>query len=165
MKAHNRYPASARAYVNIGIETAVMNASPYQLIVISFDAALSALGRARLFMQQGDIAAKGNAISQAIGIIDAGLRASFDLKQGGELAEKLHALYDYMSSRLVHANRYNDHAVLSEVLGLLQSIADAWKQIGPEVEQKVEQKVQQQVQQKVQQKMEQVNGTASTVTH
>lgn len=38
----------------------------------------SALVRARLFMQQGDIVAKGEALSKAINIIDNGLNAGLD---------------------------------------------------------------------------------------
>ncbi|VDZ74112.1 flagellar protein FliS [Atlantibacter hermannii] len=44
--------------------------APHQLIVLLFDGAMSALVRARLFMQQGETVAKGEALSKAINIID-----------------------------------------------------------------------------------------------
>ena len=120
-----------QAYAQIGVESAVMSASPHQLIVLLFDGALSALVRARLFMQQGELAAKGEALSKAINIIDNGLKAGLDNEKGGEIAANLSSLYDYMIRRLMLANLRNDVAIIEEVEGLLTNIADAWKQIAP----------------------------------
>lgn len=72
------YTASGtKAYAQVGIESGVMSASPHQLIEMLFDGANSAPVRARLFMQQGDIVAKGEALSKAINIIDNGLKAGW----------------------------------------------------------------------------------------
>ncbi|BCG08969.1 MULTISPECIES: flagellar export chaperone FliS [Buttiauxella] len=120
-----------QAYAQIGVESAVMSASPHQLIVLLFDGALSALVRARLFMQQGELAAKGEALSKAINIIDNGLKAGLDNEQGGEIAENLSSLYDYMIRQLMLANLRNNVELIEEVEGLLTNIADAWKQISP----------------------------------
>ncbi|MFV2731228.1 flagellar export chaperone FliS, partial [Escherichia coli] len=40
-----------QAYAQIGVESAVMSASQQQLVTMLFDGVLSALVRARLFMQ------------------------------------------------------------------------------------------------------------------
>ncbi|CNI04558.1 flagellar protein FliS [Yersinia thracica] len=123
--------SGAQAYTQVGMESGVMSASPHQLIVMLFDGAQSALVRARILMNQGDIPAKGAALSKAINIIDNGLSAGLDMEKGGELAENLSALYDYMTRRLLHANLHNDEQAITEVLALLDNIADAWRQIGP----------------------------------
>ncbi|CNE56606.1 flagellar export chaperone FliS [Yersinia mollaretii] len=123
--------SGVQAYAQIGMESGVMSASPHQLIVMLFDGAQSALVRARILMNQGDIPAKGAALSKAINIIDNGLSAGLDMEKGGELAQNLSALYDYMSRRLLHANLHNDEQAITEVLALLENIADAWRQIGP----------------------------------
>ncbi len=47
-----------KAYAKIGVESAVMSASQHQLVVMLFDGALSALVRARLFLQDGNIEEK-----------------------------------------------------------------------------------------------------------
>ena len=120
-----------QAYQSVGLETAVLSASPHQLIEMLFDGANSALVRARLFMQQGDTVAKGEAISKAINIIDNGLKAGLDLEQGGEIATNLTSLYEYMTRRLLQANLRNDSQAIEEVEGLLSNIAEAWKQISP----------------------------------
>ena len=120
----------ALSYQKVGIESAVMSASPHQLIVVLFDGAMSALVRARLFLDQGDLISKGEALSKAISIIDNGLKAGLDMDTEGELSNNLASLYDYMVRRLLLANMHNDVETIMEVEGLLNNIADAWKQIG-----------------------------------
>lgn len=126
------YTASGtKAYAQISVESGVMSASPHQLIEMLFDGANSALVRARLFLAQGDIVAKGEALSKAINIIDNGLKAGLDQENGGEIADHLSSLYDYMIRRLLLANLRNDSQAIEEVEGLLGNIAEAWKQISP----------------------------------
>ncbi|HKM98375.1 MAG TPA: flagellar export chaperone FliS [Buttiauxella sp.] len=123
--------SGVQAYQQVGLESAVMSASPHQLVVMLFDGALSALVRARLFLEQGQIPQKGEALSKAINIIDNGLKAGLNMEIGEDLPINLANLYDYMVRRLLHANLRNDVDAISEVETLLGNIADAWKQIGP----------------------------------
>ncbi|MCL6328451.1 flagellar export chaperone FliS [Pectobacterium carotovorum subsp. carotovorum] len=121
----------SQAYAQVGLESAVMSASPHQLIVMLFDGAKSSMVRARILLEQGDIPGKGAALSKAINIITNGLKVGLDIEKGGELAENLSALYDYMTQRLMIANLHNDVKVIEEVETLLENIASAWRQIGP----------------------------------
>ncbi|WP_315317139.1 flagellar export chaperone FliS [Pantoea vagans] len=118
-----------KAYAKIGVESAVMSASQQQLVVMLFDGALSALIRARLFMEDGNIEGKGSSISKAINIIEAGLKEGLAENRGDELADNLLDLYNYMTRRLLQANLHNDVAAVEEVEGLLRNIADAWKEV------------------------------------
>ena len=117
------------AYANVGMETGVVAASPHKLIVMLFDGALVALNAALSGIRSGNIAEKGKSISKAIMIIDSGLRAALDKKAGGEIAEGLDSLYEYMSGRLVTANITNEPAILEEVQRLLIELRDAWNAI------------------------------------
>lgn len=118
-----------QAYAKIGVESAVMSATSPQLMTLLFDGAISAVVRARLFMQEGNIPGKGNAISKAINIIEAGLKQGLDEASGDELTLNLIGLYSYMVRRLVEANIRNDVPALEEVETLLRNIADAWKEV------------------------------------
>ncbi len=122
------------AYKSVGIETSVQSASPHRLIVLLFEGAAQAIVDARAGMAAKDIARKGLSISKAIDIILNGLRASLNREEGGELAENLYALYDYMARRLLHANMHNDAAALEEVQKLLGEIHEAWLAIANKVE-------------------------------
>ena len=84
-------------------------------------------------MQAGQIEKKGNAISKAIMIVENGLRASLDKKAGGQIADSLDALYDYMGRRLLEANITNQPKILDEVIALLAELKGAWEAIGDSV--------------------------------
>lgn len=118
-----------QAYAKIGVESSVMSANQQQLVTLLFDGAISALVRARLFMQDNNIQGKGNSISKAINIIEGGLKQGLDEQSGDDLADNLIGLYAYMVRRLVQANLHNDVEALEEVEGLLRNIADAWKEV------------------------------------
>ena len=122
--------AELGAYRSAGIDASIAAASPHQLIVLLFQGARAALARARLAMLQKNVAARGAAISKALAIIDDGLKASVDSEKGGELAQKLHALYDYMIRQLTIAGLENNVVKIEEVDQLLATIEDAWRQIG-----------------------------------
>ena len=120
-----------QAYAQVGVESAVLSASPHQLVVLLFDGALSAMKKAIILIEQGDIPGKGQAISKAINIISNGLQSGLNHEIGGDLAANLDSLYDYMTRRLLQANLHNDINAINEVMELLNNIADAWKEIGP----------------------------------
>lgn len=118
-----------QAYAQIGVESAVMSASQQQLVTMLFDGALSALIRARLFLQDGNFEGKGLSLSKAINIIENGLKQGLVEESGDELTENLISLYAYMVRRLLQANLHNDAAAIEEVEVLLRNIADAWKEV------------------------------------
>jgi len=119
------------AYAKVGLETSVSSASPHKLIVMLYDGALVAVLSALTNMKAGNIPAKGAAISKAITIIDNGLRAALDKNAGGEIAQGLDALYEYMSARLLQANLNNQPEILEEVQRLLTDLREAWNAIAP----------------------------------
>jgi flagellar protein FliS len=98
--------------------------------VMLYDGVIVALLSAINHIKSSNVAAKGASISKAITIIDNGLRASLDQKAGGEIAQNLDALYDYMSRRLLQANMKNDIAIIEEVHGLMSDLREAWVEIG-----------------------------------
>ena len=114
------------AYTQVDVETSIFSASPHKLISMLFDGAILSIAHARVFLQQGNMAAKGESISKAIAIIDDGLSVSLDVEAGGELAKNLKSLYEYMSYRLLLANLKKDAAGLDEVSRLLTDLKVAW---------------------------------------
>lgn len=121
----------ANAYARVGVETGVMSASPHQLIVMLFDGAQASMRAARLHMQQGNILEKGKALSKAIDIVNNGLAAGLDREKGGEIAERLGSLYEYVVNLLLRANLKNDATLIDEASKLIENIASAWREIAP----------------------------------
>ncbi|WP_323119557.1 flagellar export chaperone FliS [Burkholderia alba] len=125
--------AGASAYARVGVETGVMGANPHRLIAMLYQGARQAIALARMHLQQGNVAARGDAIGKAIRIVESGLQQSLNLEVGGEIAGRLDALYTYVARRLLEANVQASEAMLIEVDGLLATLEDAWTGIGPEV--------------------------------
>ncbi|WP_027776993.1 flagellar export chaperone FliS [Paraburkholderia caledonica] len=125
--------SGANAYARVGVETGVMGASPHRLIVMLYQGARQAIAQARMHLQQGNVPGRGEAIGKAIQIVESGLQQSLNLEVGGEIAERLNALYSYMSRRLLEANIKESEAMLVEVDGLLATLEEAWIGIAPEI--------------------------------
>ena len=120
---------SIDAYSKVGLETGVDSANPYRLITMLLDGAVLSLARAAHALKEKRIDERGKEISVAINIISSGLQASVDLEAGGEIAERLNSLYDYMCTRLLYANLHSDLAAIQEVSSLLGEIKGGWEEI------------------------------------
>ena len=121
----------AASYARVGLESDVMSASPHRLIVLLFQGADTAIGTALVHLRDGNVAEKGRAISKALDIVNNGLLAALDVGRGGELAERLAALYEYIARLLLNANLQNDEHGLQEARRLLAELGSAWSQIEP----------------------------------
>lgn len=124
--------SQASAYRNLALESSVQQASPHGLVSMLFDGAVSALHEGRAAMAAGDPAAKGRALTRAIRIVDEGLKASLD-PSGGELTQRLSALYEYVARQILAASARNDAALLDEAEALLTPLKDAWRAIDPQI--------------------------------
>jgi len=120
--------SAVQEYTRVGVSSGVEEANPHRLIQMLMNGALEKIAMAKGFMARDDIARKGGHISWAISIVD-GLRASLDLESGGEIAQNLDDLYDYITRRLARANVENNPVFLDEVASLLRSIKSAWDEV------------------------------------
>lgn len=123
------------AYTKMDVDMAAMVASPHKLVLMLFEGAVKAVAKARLAMQKNQIRVKCKAIDNAIAIIQDGLQLSLDIKRGGELAENLNSLYEYMCIQLALANAQNDLTRLDEVGRMLVDFKKSWEQIDPSAQQ------------------------------
>ncbi|MFK5913933.1 MAG: flagellar export chaperone FliS [Woeseiaceae bacterium] len=119
---------AVQQYNRVGVSSSVEAASPHRLIEMLMDGALEKIAFAKGFMERGNISEKGGHISWAISIVE-GLRASLDLEKGGEIAQNLDDLYDYMTRRLARSNVENNPDILDEVSSLMNSVKNAWEQV------------------------------------
>lgn len=119
----------ASTYKRVNAETGVNGADPHYLIEMLYTGLLQALLDAQGSIKRRDIPAKGQAIGKAVRILEEGLKGALNRVEGGEVAERLSALYDYCVMRLTQANLRSDAAMVEEVIRLMTPVADAWKQI------------------------------------
>ena len=117
--------SALQQYNQVRAHVQTEGASPHRLIQILMDGAIEKINVAKGLIERRDIPEKVRNINWALSMID-GLRQSLDVEKGGEIANNLESLYDYMQRRLIVANAENDPSILDEVVGLMLEIKSAW---------------------------------------
>ncbi len=106
---------------------AVLSATPEQLVVMLYDGARRFLRQATAAMREGEVERTHNALRRAELIIGH-LDGTLDHDQG-QIAERLHAIYEFCLSHLNSARIDQDARKLEEVGGLLGELREAWAEI------------------------------------
>lgn len=117
--------SAIKQYQQVSVNSSIMGASPHRLVQMLMEGALERIAIAKESIANNEIAMKGQSISRAIHIV-SGLQGSLNTEAGGEIAENLNNLYDYMIRRLLVANSQNDETILDEVSGLMLEIKMGW---------------------------------------
>ena len=120
--------AALSQYGKMKDDTQTMYASPHQLMLMLFDGAIEAMSFNIGAIQQNDFEARGKQNTRAITIIN-GMRECLDMKAGGELADNLYALYQYMTQELFRANFNNDADTIQNIQTMLKDIRGSWEKI------------------------------------
>ncbi|MBV5318098.1 MAG: flagellar export chaperone FliS [Desulfobulbaceae bacterium] len=103
----------------------VLSASPEQILLMLFDGAIRFTRQAMLALEEDNIAGFGHGISKSMAII-AEFSNSLDHAIGGEIAENLDALYNFMIRELTQANLHKDIEKLRVVDKLLVDLRSTW---------------------------------------
>ncbi|AEH52012.1 flagellar protein FliS [Pseudothermotoga thermarum DSM 5069] len=108
------------------LENAIKTASPAKLVEMLYERAIELLKEAKAAIEQKDYVLSNEKISKVQEIITE-LNVSLDMEKGGEIAQSLRALYNYMYKTLIEANLKKDIQKLDEVLYFVEQLLDAWK--------------------------------------
>lgn len=123
----------AQDYARTYRANSVLTASPGQLVLLLFDAALNSLAIASKAC--GEISTNPRQLEvvhvnlvKAQKII-AELQGTLNMEAGGEFARTMYRLYDYYDRRLVEANMKKQAAPIIEVERLLGEVRNAWHEM------------------------------------
>jgi flagellar protein FliS len=108
-------------------QTEVQTASPEKLLIMLYDGAIQFLNKAKVGIANKNIEETHNNIIGAQKIISEFMN-TLDIKVGGEVAQNLYDLYEYLHYRLVQANIKKDVAMVNEVLTHLKDLKNTWEQ-------------------------------------
>ena len=109
-------------------ETAVLTQNKGRMIVMLYDGAIKFLKQAIRDLEAKDYIAKGRDISKAQNII-LELNTVLDMEAGGEIAQNLRSLYNFMNKHLNQANTQSDARMIREVINLLEELNQSWRAI------------------------------------
>ena len=109
-------------------ETAVLTQDKGKLIVMLYEGAIKFLKLAQKDIEEGNYESKNTYINKAWDIINE-LNVNLDMESGGELAQNLRGLYNFMNRHLGQANARKDAGMIREVITLLEELNQSWRAI------------------------------------
>lgn len=113
---------------NVYRNNQVTTAPQKKLIVMLYDGAIRNLKLAKMAMEEKEIAKINEHLIKAQNIVME-LMTTLNFEAGGEIAQNLYQLYDYMYRKLVRANINKDIDAINEVQKYMEELRDAWAQI------------------------------------
>ncbi|WP_117233451.1 flagellar export chaperone FliS [Vibrio maerlii] len=122
---------SLQAYKRVSVDSQLSSASPHKVIQMLMAGAIERLIQGKAAMQQGNIAVKGERLGKALDIVIS-LRSCLSMDDGGDIAQNLDQLYDFVIAQISAANLQNDPQPIDDVVEILREIKSAWDQIPTE---------------------------------
>ncbi|WP_354699783.1 Flagellar secretion chaperone FliS [Paraconexibacter sp. AEG42_29] len=119
----NPYAQQSQAYK----ESAILTASPEQLVVMLYDGAARFLRQAEAALQEQAWLHAGERITRGEAIIDE-LIATLNM-DAGEISERLQGIYVFCKRCLIEARIQRDPAQVGHVIRLLGELREAWAQV------------------------------------
>ncbi len=118
-------PYAAKQFAKQYKTQEIQTASQEEILILLYEGAIRFCKIAKKAMVAKDIEKSHNHLIKAQRIISE-FMLSLDMEVGGELAQNLYQLYDYLHHQLVQANIKKDPTKVDEVLGHLQSLKETW---------------------------------------
>ena len=115
--------ASPQAYR----DSAVLTATPEQLVVMLYDGAVRFLRQAEAAMREGAWLHSYEKLGRGEAIIDE-LLATLNMDTG-EIAERLQAIYVFCKRTLIEARIQKDAEKVNHVVALLTNLREAWAKL------------------------------------
>jgi flagellar protein FliS len=112
-------------------ESEILTAPPGRLLVITFDALIAAMTRARVGITMQDATVSAAGFDRARGLLGE-LLVTLDRKAGGDLAERLAAIYVFMLQELDALALRANATRLERHIGMVRDLRDAFAQIAGE---------------------------------
>lgn len=116
-------------YATAGKEARVLNANAHELVNILFEELLNLLDEIYVIHMRGSSRDIVDQQVMALTIVDS-LMVSLDMKNGGDLAIKLHRLYDQVRALIAARDPKNQIKNNRAAHQIMSEIYSAWSEIG-----------------------------------
>jgi len=120
---------SALAYAANSIETGVVAANSSQLIVLVYERLFDHLKIGKKELESGRYGIES--FTKAHDLIQQGLVACIDYKEGGDIAQSLGAIYEWALREIINARVAKSPEKVQEILDVLIPLYEAWISLAP----------------------------------
>lgn len=118
------YKPASQAYT----ESAVLSASPGQLVLMLYDGAIRFLQQAQAAMQAGNDEIARQRIFRADNILDE-LNTTLDMDGGGEVATQLRSIYLWTKRQIMESMLEKDQTKLEQSIASIAELREAWAEM------------------------------------
>ena len=122
------YGSSAAQY----LEADILSRPKEWLVPLVYEHIAANLTRARVQIEQRDYEGKARSLQKASELVHE-LIVTLDREQGGDLAERLVALYTFLAAEIITVGRSLDIAYLQRLIAMVTDLHEAWVQAAEQV--------------------------------
>jgi flagellar biosynthetic protein FliS len=108
------------------LENRVFSAHPVERVQMLYDIAIASVNTAIARFRDGDIFARGRAVTKAHEAVDE-LIVALDHSVGASFTHTLAELYGYVQRQLVAGHSQKSEEAFHQALSVLTTLSDAWK--------------------------------------
>ena len=106
-------------------ENAVRSATPIELVVILFDAALDDLRRAASAIHSSNVEERAAAVRHAMLILQQ-LQGTLDFDKGGQVARQFEQFYNLIRAKLLESQLRNSAELMQQQIQFMSEIRECW---------------------------------------
>ncbi len=110
------------------VKTSVETASPIKQIVLIYDKAITLMKFTIESIKNNDLKGKIDSLYEIETIINA-LDSFLDFEKGGEIAQNLHKIYQFILDQLITVNLKNDTKLMEDLIEIMEILKEGWEEI------------------------------------
>jgi flagellar protein FliS len=120
---------AAMRYATNDVETGVHSSNSQELIVLIYERLFDHLKIGKKELEVGNYGIE--TFTKASELIQQGLLACIDYKEGGDIAQSLGAIYEWSLREIINARVTKSPEKIQEVLDVLTPLYEAWVSLAP----------------------------------
>ena len=120
---------AVKVYAETNIHTGVASANSSELIVLVYERLFDHLKIGKKELENGRYGIES--FTKAHDLIQQGLVACIDYKEGGDIAQSLGAIYEWSLREIINARVTKSPEKIQEVLDVLTPLYEAWVSLAP----------------------------------
>jgi flagellar protein FliS len=108
-------------------DSAVLGATPIELVVLLYDSAIEDMRRAVAAMKKGDVEARSAGVAHALLVLQQ-LQGTLDFEHGGAAAKQFEQFYNLIRAKLLESQIDGSCDLMQRQIRFMSEVRDCWTQ-------------------------------------